>query len=216
MAVQAETGDAPALARRLRIGLTGGIGSGKSVFAQLLQQLGAAVVDADAIAHQVTAAGGEAIEPIRRAFGDALIDGSGALERSRMRDLAFGDSAQRLRLEAILHPLIGARLRATARSLPGPYLVLVVPLLVESLARWRPAVDSIVVVDCPPEQQVQRVMQRSDLSAERVRSIMQVQASREQRLAAADVVVDNSGSLEHLREQALRLHERWLRWQPAI
>ncbi len=216
MAVRADAGDAQPAARRLRIGLTGGIGSGKSAFAQLLQQLGAAVVDADAIAHQVTAAGGEAIEPIRRAFGDALIDGSGALERSRMRELAFGDAAQRLRLEAILHPLIGARLRAAARDLPGPYLVLVVPLLVESLARWRPAVDCIVVVDCPPQQQVERVMQRSGLSAERVRSIMRVQASREQRLAAADEVVDNSGSLEELREQALRLHERWLRWRPAI
>lgn len=203
-------------ARRLRIGLTGGIGSGKSAFAQLLQQLGAAVVDADAIAHEVTAAGGEAIEPIRRAFGDALIDANGALERSRMRELAFGDAAQRVRLEAILHPLIGARLRAAAQSLPGPYLVLVVPLLVESLARWRPAVDCIAVVDCPPEQQIRRVMQRSRLSAERVRSIMQVQASREQRLAAADVVVDNSGSLEDLRAQAVRLHERWLRWRAGV
>ena len=214
--MRAETGNARPLARRLRIGLTGGIGSGKSAFAQLLQELGAAVVDADAIAHEVTAAGGAAIEPIRRAFGDALIDSRGALDRAGMRELAFGDAAQRRRLEGILHPLIGARLRAAADALPGPYLVLVVPLLVEALARWRPAVDCIVVVDCPPEQQVERVMLRSGLSEEQVRRIMEAQASRGQRLAAADEVVDNSGSLEQLRMQARRLHERWLRWQPTI
>ncbi|MDE2119564.1 MAG: dephospho-CoA kinase [Betaproteobacteria bacterium] len=194
----------------MRIGLTGGIGSGKSALAAMLQQAGAAVIDADAIAHELTAPGGEAIGSLRAAFGEGVIDARGALDRARMRELAFADPAQRARLEAILHPLIGERLRRLAEELPGPYVVLVVPLLIESLHRWRERVDRIVVVDCPVELQEQRVMQRSGLSREQVRDIMRVQSSREQRLAAADEVVDNSGDLEHLRRQALRLHRHAL------
>ena len=197
--------------RRLRIGLTGGIGSGKSALAAMLQQAGAAVIDADAIAHELTAPGGEAIGSLRAAFGEGVIDARGALDRSRMRELAFADPAQRARLEAILHPLIGERLRALAQSLPGPYVVLVVPLLVESLARWRERVDRIVVVDCPPELQLARVMRRSGLEAAQVRSILRAQATREQRLAAADEVIDNSSDLETLRARALELHRRMLR-----
>lgn len=196
--------------RRLRIGLTGGIGSGKSALAAMLQQWGAAVIDADAIAHELTAAGGEAIEPLRAAFGEQVIDARGALDRARMRDVVFADPAQRARLEGILHPLIGARLSRLAEQLPGPYVVLVVPLLVESLQRWRERVDRIVVVDCPPEQQERRVMQRSGLTREQVRDIMRAQASREQRLTAADEVIDNSEDLDSLRRQALRLHRHAL------
>ncbi len=196
--------------RRPRIGLTGGIGSGKSAFAGMLRQLGAAVVDADDIAHALTAPGGEAIAAIRDAFGEAMIDARGALDRPRMRALAFADAVQRARLEAILHPLIGARLRSAEQCVPGPYLVLVVPLLVESLARWRRAVDRVVVVDCAPELQLQRVVQRSALKPEQVMRIMQAQATREQRLRAADEVIDNSGDLQALQAQALRLHQRLL------
>jgi dephospho-CoA kinase len=205
---EARAGEPPA--RRPRIGLTGGIGSGKSAVADMLREWGAAVIDADAVAHELTASGGEAIEAIRAAFGEALITADGALDRARMRELAFADPAQRARLEAILHPLIGARLRALARTLPGPYVVLVVPLLVESLARWRERVDRIVVVDCAPELQVSRVMRRSGLEAGQVRSILRAQATREQRLAAADEVIDNSADLDSLRRQALELHRRML------
>jgi dephospho-CoA kinase len=196
--------------RRPCIGLTGGIGSGKSAVADMLGDWGAAVIDADAVAHALTAPGGEAIEAIREAFGETVIGADGALERSRMRELAFADPAQRARLESILHPLIGARLRELADSLPGPYVVLVVPLLVESLRRWRERVDRIVVVDCAPELQVRRVMQRSGLTAQQVQRILQAQATREQRLAAADEVIDNSTDLESLRRQALELHRRML------
>ncbi len=197
--------------RRPCIGLTGGIGSGKSAVADMLREWGAAVIDADALAHELTASGGEAIAAIRAAFGESMITPDGALDRSRMRELAFADPAQRARLEAILHPLIGERLRALAQSLPGPYVVLVVPLLVESLARWRERVDRIVVVDCPPELQLARVMRRSGLEAAQVRSILRAQATREQRLAAADEVIDNSSDLETLRARALELHRRMLR-----
>ncbi len=174
----------------------------------MLEQWGAAVIDADVVAHELTAPGGAAIDALRAAFGDAMIDARGALDRARMRDAVFADPAQRARLEAVLHPLIGQRLRQLAAERPGVYVVLVVPLLVESLARWRGLVDRIVVVDCAPEQQEQRVMQRSGLSREQVRDIMRAQATRAQRLAAADEVIDNSAELQNLREQALRLHRR--------
>ncbi len=203
-------------ARRPCIGLTGGIGSGKSAVADMLREWGAAVIDADVVAHELTASGGEAIEAIRAAFGEAVITADGALDRSRMRELAFADPAQRARLEAILHPLIGARLRALAQTLPGPYVVLVVPLLVESLARWRERVDRIVVVDCAPELQLSRVMRRSGLEAGQVRSILRAQATREQRLAAADEVIDNSTDLDSLRRQALELHRRLLKQAGGI
>jgi dephospho-CoA kinase len=211
-----EPGARPAPARRARLGLTGGIGSGKSAVADMLREWGAAVIDADAIAHALTAPAGEAIEAIREAFGEEAIGADGALDRSRMRELAFADPTQRARLESILHPLIGARLSELADTLPGPYLVFVVPLLVESLGRWRERVDRIVVVDCAPELQVQRVMRRSGLSAQQVRRIMQAQATREQRLAAADEVIDNSGDLDSLRRQALDLHHRMLAGRPRI
>ncbi len=203
-------------ARRPCIGLTGGIGSGKSAVADMLREWGAAVIDADVVAHELTASGGEAIEAIRAAFGEAVITADGALDRSRMRELAFADPAQRARLEAILHPLIGTRLRTLAQTLPGPYVVLVVPLLVESLARWRERVDRIVVVDCAPELQLSRVMRRSGLEAGQVRSILRAQATREQRLAAADEVIDNSTDLDSLRRQALELHRRLLKQAGGI
>ena len=195
---------------RLRVGLTGGIGSGKSAVAAMLQEWGAAVIDADAVAHELTGPGGQAVPALREAFGEHMVDAHGALDRARMRAAVFADAGQRRRLEAILHPLIGARLSLLAEQLAGPYVVLVVPLLVESLARWRGRVDRIVVVDCPVEQQELRVMQRSGLSREQVQDIMRAQATREQRLAAADEVIDNSGDLGQLREQAVRLHRRML------
>ncbi len=201
---------AEALRRRLRVGLTGGIGSGKSALAAMLAGQGAAVLDADALAHELTAPGGAAIEAIRAAFGDAMITPAGALDRDAMRALVFAQPAQRARLEAILHPLIGQALRERALSTPGAYLVLVVPLLVESLARWRAEVDRIAVVDCPEALQLQRVVARSGLPDAQVRVIIAAQATRAARLAAADDVVDNGGDLVALQRQADALHRRYL------
>ncbi len=197
--------------RRLCVGLTGGIGSGKSALAAMLAAHGAAVLDADVVAHELTAPGGAAIAPIREAFGAALIDARGALDRAAMRALVFAQPAQRLRLQAILHPRIARELQVRAAAAPGAYLVLVVPLLVESLARWRAEVDRIAVVDCAPELQLQRVIARSALAPDQVRAIIAAQATREARLAAADDVVDNSGDLAALQRQADALHLRYLR-----
>lgn len=191
------------------VGLTGGIGSGKSAAADRFAELGATVVDTDVIAHLLTAPGGGAIEPIRASFGGTVITSDGALDRKAMRDLAFSDPDARRRLEAILHPAIrdeAARLVDEARS---PYVVLVVPLLVES-GSYRERCNSLCVVDCPVEVQVARVISRSGLPEAQVRAIMATQATREQRLAAADDVVDNGGDRNALLAQVDRLHEKYL------
>ncbi|NMG01024.2 dephospho-CoA kinase [Aromatoleum toluolicum] len=191
------------------VGLTGGIGSGKSAAADRFGELGAAIVDTDAIAHALTAPGGLAIPAIRAAFGDALITPDGALDRKAMRDRAFADPNERRRLEAILHPAIGAESARQVSAARAPYVVLVVPLLVES-GKYRERCDSLCVVDCPIDVQVGRVMTRSRLPEEQVRAIMATQASREQRLAAADEVIDNGGDLAALIAQVDRLHEKYL------
>lgn len=191
------------------IGLTGGIGSGKSAAADRFAELGAAIVDTDAIAHALTGPGGQAIAAIRAAFGDAVITPDGALDRKAMRDRAFADPNERRRLEAILHPAIGAESARQVSAARAPYVVLVVPLLVES-GKYRERCNSLCVVDCPVEIQVARVMTRSRLPEEQVRAIMATQASREQRLAAADDVIDNGGDLAALVAQVDRLHEKYL------
>ena len=195
------------------LGLTGGIGSGKSTVSAMLAARGAALIDADANARAVTAAGGAAIEPIRSAFGAALVGPDGALDRARMRELAFSDTGARGRLEAIIHPLIGTVTQERAQQAQGCYLVLVVPLLVES-GRWRDRVDRICVVDCDPATQAARVQARSGLTADTIARIMSVQASREERLALADDVVLNDAqtSLEELARRARVVHERWCLW----
>ena len=200
----------PMQRQRLRIGLTGGIGSGKSAVAQRLAERGAAVVDADLVSHQLTAAGGAAIAPIRQQFGADMIRPDGALDRGRMRALVFADPARRAQLQSILHPLIGQRMQEQAQTQPGPYLLLVVPLLVEQLPRWRAELDRIAVVDCPPQLQLQRVIARSGLAPEQVLAIMASQASREQRLAAADDMIDNSTDLPALMRASDQLHEKYL------
>ncbi|MDT3737709.1 MAG: dephospho-CoA kinase [Denitratisoma sp.] len=191
------------------VGLTGGIGSGKSAAASLFEALGAAVVDTDVIAHELTAPGGAAIESIRCAFGDKVIDARGALDRAVMRLKVFADASAKARLEAILHPLIRAEADRRSAAARAPYVVLVVPLLVES-GGYRSRVRRVVVVDCPEEVQVARVMSRSGLSAEEARAIMAAQVSREQRLAVADDVIDNGGDLAALRPQVEALHRRYL------
>jgi dephospho-CoA kinase len=165
------------------IGLTGGIGSGKSTVADLLVARGAALVDTDRIAHELTAPGGEAIAPIRAAFGDAVVAADGRMDRAAMRALAFADPDARRRLEAILHPMIRARTRAgidAAIAAGAPYVLVAVPLLVES-GDWRGRYDRVLVVDCPPEVQVGRVIARSGLARAQVDAILAAQASREQR-----------------------------------
>lgn len=191
------------------VGLTGGIGSGKSAAADIFAELGAAVVDADAIAHELTAPGGAAIESIRAAFGDEMIGANGALDRAAMRKRVFADAEAKVRLEAILHPMIRAEVDRRIGEARAPYVVLVVPLLVES-GSYRQRVQRVAVVDCPEETQVARVMARSGLSTQEARAIMAAQVSRAERLAAADDVIDNGGDLAGLRAQVEALHRRYV------
>ncbi len=179
----------------MRLGLTGGIGSGKTTVANLLSQHGAAIVDADAISRQATAAGGRAIEPIALAFGPEFITPDGALDRDRMRALAFSDPTARRRLEQIVHPLVGqetGRQAQAAIDAGHRCVVFDIPLLLES-AHWRQRVDQVLVVDCPPGTQIERVQRRNGLGREEIERILASQASRITRLRAADHVVCNDG-----------------------
>ena len=191
------------------VGLTGGIGSGKSAAAQVFEELGATVIDTDAIAHALTAPGGAAIEPVRIAFGAGYLTPDGALSRAHMRELVFADAAKKNLLESILHPMIRARTSELALAARSPYVLLMVPLLVES-NDYRRRCQRILVVDCPEELQIERVMARSGLSADQVRAIMANQVTRGARLAAADDVIDNSQDPAHLRRQVEALHARYL------
>ncbi len=186
----------------LRIGLTGGIGSGKSTVSQMLQERGAAVIDADAIARSVTAAQGSAMAAIAKTFGPDFITADGALDRERMRHHIFSQPQAKQALEAIIHPLVAQETQRQAQDAVSKghhTLVFDVPLLVEAGERWRTQVDRILVVDCSEETQIQRVMARSGLSRAAVQSIIAAQASRLQKLATADWVIENDGiSLEAL------------------
>jgi dephospho-CoA kinase len=191
------------------VGLTGGIGSGKSAVAELFAKLGVHVVDTDEIAHELTRPGGEAIAPIRAAFGERALAEDGSLNRVAMRGLVFGDAEARKRLEAILHPLIRAESERRIERAASPYAILVIPLLVEGGVD-RSRIARVLVVDCPEASQVERAMRRSRLSQAEVRAIVASQATREQRLAAADDVIDNSGAVTALDGQVSRLHEKYL------
>jgi dephospho-CoA kinase len=186
----------------MRIGLTGGIGSGKSTVLAMLQALGAAAIDADAISRATTAAGGAAIPLIAQRFGAAFITPEGALDRARMREHAYAHPQARRELEQIIHPLVGeesARQVEAALAAGARCIVFDIPLLVES-GRWRAQVERVLVVDCEPETQVARVVARSALAPEAVRAIIAAQAPRALRLAAADLVICNEGlTLEALR-----------------
>lgn len=193
----------------LRIGLTGGIGSGKSTVGQMLQVRGAAVIDADAIARSVTAAQGLAIPAIAQSFGADFITPDGALDRERMRAHVFSHPEAKKALETIIHPLVAQETQRQAEhAIANGYRTLVfdVPLLVESGARWRAQVDRVLVVDCLEETQIQRVMARNGWKREAVQAVISAQASRAQKLAAADWVIHNDGiSLEALRTCVLNL-----------
>jgi dephospho-CoA kinase len=194
------------------IGLTGGIGSGKTAVSDLLAQFGAGVIDTDLIAHHITAPGGCAIPPIKTYFGDEFIDSNGALDRSKMRSLVFQNLEAKKALEAITHPLIKQQTIKLAKQLAEdgfPYLVFVVPLLVESEI-WKGQIDHLVVVDCPEELQIERVMQRSNLSRAEVMAILKAQATRQERLAVADTVIENQGQLAELQKAVEQLHQKIL------
>lgn len=191
------------------VGLTGGIGSGKSAAADCFAALGISVVDADAVARELTLAGGAAMPAIEAAFGSSVIAADGSLDRTAMRQLAFSDKDARKRLEAILHPLVRQICNDRCQAAPPPYVVLMVPLLVES-GSYRERVQRLVVVDCPEAMQIERVMARNGLSQEEVERIMAAQASRAERLAAADDVIDNTGNLEDLARQVTALHDKYI------
>ena len=193
-----------------KLGLTGGIGSGKTHVANLLAGWGASVIDTDLIAHQLTAPGGGAIQAIRASFGPELIDSSGALDRGRMREIVFADAARRVELEGILHPRIADEVFKQAREAKGIYAVFVVPLLIES-GRWRDRIDRLCVVDCEEDTQVARVQARSSIPVETIRRIMAAQVCRTERLAAADDIISNMAmtSLAELEKQVLVLHKAW-------
>jgi dephospho-CoA kinase len=191
------------------VGLTGGIGSGKSAAAEEFGRLGATVVDTDAIAHELTQASGAAMPEVRRLFGEGYVDARGAMDRAKMRALAFRDPAARKKLEQLLHPLIRAESDRRIAAASGAYVVHVVPLLVES-SDYRQRVSRVLVVDCPEDVQIARVRQRSRLPDEEIRGILRTQSSRAERLAAADDVIDNSGSLDALHKQVRKLHAKYL------
>ena len=192
----------------LRLGLTGGIGSGKSTVAQLLAGLGAGVIDADAISRATTAAGGAAIPLIQEQFGAAFLGADGALDRERMRRHVFADPQAKVLLEAIIHPLVGQQIAAQAKAHTDAgktCLVFDIPLLVES-GHWRKKLQRVLVVDCSPTTQVSRVIARSGLAADEVQKIIAAQASRARRLSAADLVLFNDGlSLQELAAQVKRI-----------
>lgn len=197
------------------VGLTGGIGSGKSTVADLFVAQGVPLVDTDAIAHELTAAGGAAMPALRDAFGPVIADAAGALDRAAMRRLVFADPLARSRLEGILHPLIRDLSAQRCRAAAAPYVILAVPLLVES-GSYRERCQRILVVDCPEKLQIERVMARSGLSAEEAHAILAAQASREQRLAIADDVLVNDGERTILYPQVAALHLKYLQMAAKI
>ena len=192
------------------VGLTGGIGSGKSSAADEFARLGATVVDTDVIAHELTGKGGAALTEIERLFGRDFVE-SDALNRKKMREHVFSDPAAKKKLEALLHPMIRAESERRIAAAAGPYVVHVVPLLVES-GNPRRGVDRVLVVDAPVEAQLARVRTRSALRADEAGAIIATQAGRAERLAAADDVIDNGGTLDALRKQVAALHRKYLQF----
>lgn len=193
----------------LVVGVTGGIGSGKTVVAQAFAELGVEVIDTDQIAHELTAPGQPAVREIATRFGTQVLTAEGALDRAALRRAVFSDPNARHRLEALLHPLIAQQVVHRLAQAGGPYVILVVPLLVET-GGYEGIVDRVLVVDSPEDVQVTRVMRRNGLSPNEVEPILRAQASRQQRLARADDVLTNDGDLDTLRSGVQRLHRDYL------
>jgi dephospho-CoA kinase len=193
----------------LVVAMTGGIGSGKTVVAQAFADLGADVIDTDQLAHELTAPGQPAVREIAGRFGNQVLTAEGALDRAALRKLVFSDAGARRRLESLLHPLIARQVVRRLAAVSGPYVILVVPLLVET-AGYEDIVDRVLVVDSPEDVQVARVRRRDGLSTDEVEAILRAQASRQQRLARADDVLTNDGDLGSLRAGVERLHREYL------
>jgi dephospho-CoA kinase len=191
------------------VGLTGGIGTGKTTVSDLLAGMGADVVDTDEVSRALTAAGGAAMAEIEDRFGREFVAPDGALDRARMRKLVFSDERSRRDLEGILHPLVRRDSQRLIAKATGPYVVVVVPLLLETRT-YRGLANRVLVVDCDPEIQVARVMKRSNLSREEVLAIMATQISRAERLRNADDVINNDNGLEALETQLVPLHRRYV------
>ena len=192
----------------LRVGLTGGIASGKSAVANMFAELGVPVIDTDVIAREVVFPGQPALDEIRQHFGDKVIDDHGWLNRSEMRRIVFADSGKRRELEAILHPRIRTETERQSAERGGDYQIIVVPLLAES--PMKSGMDRIVVVDVPLDVQLKRLLARDAESPEQARAMIDAQASRDERLALADDVIDNTGSLDQTRKQVQELHHQYL------
>ncbi|MGE0080930.1 MAG: dephospho-CoA kinase [Thiohalomonadaceae bacterium] len=193
----------------LRVGLTGGIGSGKSSAGRLFAELGVPVIDADQVARDVVRPGQPAWQAVREAFGQEVIGADGELDRARLRERVFRDARERERLEQLLYPAIREAIRHRIAKLQAPYCIIAIPLLVEK--GWQGEVDRVLVIDAPAELQVARTAARDGMVPEDVEKILAAQATREQRLAAADDVLHNEGDLNALREQVTLLHQRYLR-----
>ncbi|BBL72191.1 dephospho-CoA kinase [Methylogaea oryzae] len=192
----------------LRIGLTGGIGSGKTTVGRLFAALGVPVLDADEIAHGLTAPGQPGHKAIAEHFGQTVLDPRGAIDRAKLRDLVFAQPPQRLRLEALLHPLVFASLQEATAELNTAYCILTIPLLFETDSRH--FVDRVLVVDVPEVLQYQRVRARNGLDDGRIGQILAAQWTRQARLAAADDMIRNDGGLAELEKQVATLHRRYL------
>lgn len=193
----------------LVIGLTGGIGSGKTSTAKFFAALGASVIDTDEIAHELTQPHGAAIDAIRQIFGENFITTEGALDREKMRSLVFSDSASRQKLEAILHPLILMEAVRLVTLTSSPYVMMIVPLLLET-DDYRKMVQRILVTDCDEQKQITRTMARSRLGTQEVHAIMAAQITRQKRLKQADDVIINDSTLAHLQQQVAALHQKYL------
>lgn len=200
---------------RLRIGLTGGIASGKSTVSRRFEELGVPVIDADAVSRTVVAPGTPGLDRIVGRFGRGVLQPSGDLDRRALRDLIFNDPESRQALDAILHPLIGVEMERQAAAALGPYLVMAIPLLVEG-GRARERVDRVLVVDVDEALQLERVQERDRSSLEQARAILASQASRGARLAVADDVLSNGGTVAELRQAVDRLHERYVKLAQAV
>ena len=196
---------------RYVVGLTGGVGSGKSTVADFFVELGAALVDTDAIAHELTGPNGEAMPALLAAFGPSVANAAGAMDRAAMRQRVFADARARIVLESILHPMIRQLSDQRCQSATAAYVILAVPLLVES-ATYRQRCDRILVVDCPENRQIERVMARNGLSADEVKAIMAAQASRTERLAVADDILMNDTDIPILKNRVLALHQKYLQY----
>lgn len=192
----------------LKIGLTGGIGSGKSTVTRMFADLGVPIIDMDVIAREVVVPGQPALEEIKAVFGNDICTADNELDRSRLRDIIFSDNAKRKQLEDIIHPRIRQRVSKLQDTLDAPYCIIVIPLLFETAGQDR--IDRILVVDTSSEEQIRRTMQRDRMSEDQVRKIIASQVDRQTRLDKADDVINNSGATDQLHAQVSRLHHQYL------